>query len=209
MTPNSLGNFSTNSAWNELRMRKREVDWAHIVWHKKFILRHAVTLWLALKKRLNTRDKLVRYGVTLNSRCVHCSNGEEDINHFFFKCEYSAYIWENILAINDMTYMSQDWERYIDAVAGDWKGRNLKNTMGNLCIGATVYAIWKERNNRIFSRGGIPKKRIKDNVRRMTRDKGAKFTNIGFSREAENIACTWGLPCCIFKPNIAYLSRNP
>lgn len=140
-TPNLLGKFTIRSTWNELRVKKREVTWAHIVWHKKFIPYHTIILWLALEKRINTRDKLLRFGVITNSTCVLYNNGEEDINHLFFYCEYSAYIWGNILEINNMSYRDQEWERYIDDIAQEWKGNNLNCIMGKLSLRATVYAI--------------------------------------------------------------------
>lgn len=59
--------------------------------------------------------------------------------------------------------------------------------MGKLSLGAMVYAIWRERNNKIFSKGNLSKKEIKENVRRMVRDKYVELTNISLNTGAENI----------------------
>lgn len=56
--------FSINSTWNKLRRKKKEVKWHSLVWHKNYFLRHSLILWMAMKKRLPTKDKLFRYNIT-------------------------------------------------------------------------------------------------------------------------------------------------
>lgn len=75
--------LSIKSAWNEVMNKKREVKWAELVWHKKYIPKHTIVIWLAVKQRLMTKDKLVKLGLTNNAKCVLCNCYDEDINHFF------------------------------------------------------------------------------------------------------------------------------
>ena len=47
------------NAWERLRSRGQRVDWFRVFWHSKAIPRHAMIVWLAIQRRLNTQDKLL------------------------------------------------------------------------------------------------------------------------------------------------------
>lgn len=59
--------------------------------------------------------------------------------------------------------------------------------MGKMNHGATIYAIWKERNNRVFSRNSLSKEIIKENIIRIVKDKGVEITSISLTRSNEEI----------------------
>lgn len=88
---------------------------------------------------------------------------------------------------------------YIYKVVFDWKGPSTKNQVSKLALGASIYAIWRERNNRCFLSQSLPKEVVFNSVYRTCRDKGAFFSNMNQTKESEKIANAWGLPCCIFK----------
>lgn len=116
--PNHNGLFSTISAWNELRNKKREVMWAYLNWHKKHITRHTIIIWLAIKLRLLTRDEL--FGIVNDATCVLRNNHGESLNHLFFFCDLSQRVWEVILEKCCLNYSATDWPRYIDEIASKW-----------------------------------------------------------------------------------------
>ena len=60
---------------------------------KEHIPRNAFVAWLALLRRLPTRDRLIRWGMNVPASCVLCSNGIVTHHHLFFECEYSTSIW--------------------------------------------------------------------------------------------------------------------
>lgn len=111
------GNFPRKLAWNELRSKGRKFPWASLIWHKKFILRHSIILWLAIKQRPTSKDKLLKIRITNDASCVLCNKEEEDSNHFFFQCEYSHYIWGITLRINNVIYDGHNWGDYIENIA--------------------------------------------------------------------------------------------
>lgn len=124
--PNGL--FSINLAWNEFRLRKPKVNWHCLVWHKKNIPRHSIILWLVIRGRLITRDKLQRYGITNSARCVLCNDCDESPDQLYFQCPFSNFIWSKILEPNLLSYRAQDWDGYIDRIAKEWKGEGLVQT---------------------------------------------------------------------------------
>lgn len=71
--------------------------------------------------------------------------------------------------------------------------------INKMCLGASVYAIWKEKNDRSFSTNMSTKEKIVQKIKRVVRDTGAMLTNIKLINENARIAHNWSLPQCIFK----------
>lgn len=47
--------------------------------------------------RLHTKDRLAKWGISINQECSLCSSELETTSHLFFQCPFSANIWNNIL----------------------------------------------------------------------------------------------------------------
>lgn len=58
-----------SAAYEFFRPKGRRVMWASIVWHPSLIPKHAFIVWLCVKDRILTRDKLNL--LDINRGCVH------------------------------------------------------------------------------------------------------------------------------------------
>lgn len=103
------------------------------------------------------------------------------------------------------TYSPQPWKSYVEDCSRRWRGDNLKNTMCKLIFGATVYMIWKERNNVCFGKGSTTKERIVATTKEIVCERAACLKNVKLSKENEETALAWGLPNCIFKSQPSYV----
>ncbi|XP_074318624.1 uncharacterized protein LOC141655443 [Silene latifolia] len=125
-----------------LRPRRQEVNWHHIVWTKWSIPKHNFISWLYYQQGFNTKDKLHRLGISLESSCCICAQEEESTHHLFFKCEYSRRViqkiqeWTGVQMSADNT---QNWWQHM-------RFTRLKNGILNNILNATMYYIWKQRN---------------------------------------------------------------
>lgn len=107
--------------------------------------------WLALLRRLPTKDRLRRWGMNVPAECVLCSNGLESHHHLFFECEFSSIIWYN--------FASQVWDHppadlhSVAAWINHHRGPPNVNATAliKLIFQSSIYLIWKERNARIYS----------------------------------------------------------
>nr|GEV72418.1 reverse transcriptase zinc-binding domain-containing protein [Tanacetum cinerariifolium] len=54
----TLSSFSVRHAWHSIRVRGTEVDWFKIVWSSYSIPRHVIHMWLVMRKRLLTQDRI-------------------------------------------------------------------------------------------------------------------------------------------------------
>ncbi|GFY93078.1 hypothetical protein Acr_08g0014740 [Actinidia rufa] len=53
--------FNSKTSYDFFRPRKLPLTWPDLVWHSSIILRHSFIMWLGLKERLQTKDKLQEF----------------------------------------------------------------------------------------------------------------------------------------------------
>ncbi|KAB1212661.1 hypothetical protein CJ030_MR5G009703 [Morella rubra] len=56
---NPTGLFSIKTAYEVMRDKRPEVPWHQLVWGKGCVPKHSFILWLAIRNRLVTKDKLL------------------------------------------------------------------------------------------------------------------------------------------------------
>nr|GEV52162.1 hypothetical protein [Tanacetum cinerariifolium] len=62
---------SVQVLWNSIRPRDVKDSWFELVWFRNCIPRHAVNLWLIIKRRLKTQDLLRSWDVVAGIGLVH------------------------------------------------------------------------------------------------------------------------------------------
>ncbi|GJR79212.1 reverse transcriptase domain, reverse transcriptase zinc-binding domain protein [Tanacetum coccineum] len=100
----SLKDFSCREVWFTIRERGSETEWYYLVWSPYGIPRHAIHLWLVMKKRLKTQDRLRQWDVGNDVdlsllRCPLCKSQQDSHEHLFFECAYSSSVWQNVLNV--------------------------------------------------------------------------------------------------------------
>ncbi|XP_031247377.1 uncharacterized protein LOC116105097 [Pistacia vera] len=78
--PNTFDKFSIKLAWEVTRMHQHRVEWHHLVWFPKAIPQHSMITWMSCKDRLQTRDKLMRYGIA-SSNVLYFDTFEPNPEH--------------------------------------------------------------------------------------------------------------------------------
>ena len=123
------------------------------VWHKYIPSKVSLLVWRLLCNHIPTRDNLVRRGV-LPSTEASCAVGcacIESVTHLFLHCTLSVDLWA----------MVWNWLGISFANAGELRQHFLQFTkMAGMPFSthyffrtiwfATIWVLWKERNNRIF-----------------------------------------------------------
>ncbi|GJS40480.1 putative reverse transcriptase domain, reverse transcriptase zinc-binding domain protein [Tanacetum coccineum] len=77
-----------------IRPRVDEVNWHHVIWFSHQIPRHAIHLWLVIKRKLKTQDTLRQGDVSINTnlnllQCPLCETQPDSHDHLFFECVFS------------------------------------------------------------------------------------------------------------------------
>lgn len=110
---NNLEIFCLNMAWDILREKKSLVPWKNILWFKSCIQRHSIILRLAIKGRLNTKDKLSQFAIINDAICSFCEDSMESLDHLFFSCQVTRRLWDEILSWSGLEYEYASWRNYV------------------------------------------------------------------------------------------------
>ncbi|XP_059668892.1 uncharacterized protein LOC132313980 [Cornus florida] len=147
-TVSPFDSFSLKHTISHLMDHGPLVPWYNLVWHTASIPRMKFNMWLAVQSRLPTLDSqaMVHHGNT----CVLCGIEIESHSHLFFRCDFSAPLWEFIQARCRFYNYFLIWEDMILWISSRWKSNSPMNILRKISLSALVYHTWEERNNRIF-----------------------------------------------------------
>ena len=82
--------------------------------------------------------------------CLLCHSDMDSHNHLFFKCPFTNQLWNMVLHKLKMHNHSSDWEGVFGSFANMYNGNSIGSIVRRLCLAASVYTVWQERNNRFF-----------------------------------------------------------
>ncbi|KAF3606625.1 hypothetical protein DY000_02045094 [Brassica cretica] len=107
--------------------------------------------WLALLRRLPTKDRLRRWGLNVTDQCVLCSTSVETHHHLFFECSFSSALW---LTFASAILPNPPTDLHAAAAWIEASSRILcskRVILLKLFFQSIIYIIWRERNSRIFT----------------------------------------------------------
>ncbi|GJS45277.1 RNA-directed DNA polymerase, eukaryota, reverse transcriptase zinc-binding domain protein [Tanacetum coccineum] len=174
-------NFSIKVVWSDLILEKPIVPWFKVVWFSQNIPRNSFILWLAVKKKLKTQDRLALWVDKVNLRCPLCKTMQDDHNHLFFACQFSSKVWNFFKGLINLDRAPNDLYQAIDFIMARPVNKSIWSIIQRLVLGAVVYFIWQERNLRLFQGKGRNVDSlcclIKDQVRYRLMSLRVKYSN--------------------------------
>ncbi|GJX71240.1 reverse transcriptase domain, reverse transcriptase zinc-binding domain protein [Tanacetum coccineum] len=149
--------FSVAYAWESIRLRADVVPWYSIIWFCHCIPRHATHLWLVVKQKLKTQDRLQQWDVgpdtNLNLlKCPLCNVVPDSHSHLFFECTYSSQVWSQIRVLIDMNNIDPRIEDVLAFIIPVSKSKSVVSIISRIVLAATTYYLWNERNSRLFKK---------------------------------------------------------
>ncbi|GFZ12807.1 hypothetical protein Acr_23g0011920 [Actinidia rufa] len=144
----SMGKFNVKAAYEFFRVKGPKVCWTKIVWHRSLMPKHSFMLWLSLKERLLTRDKLTDH--IEDTSCVLCGAPIESINHLFFQCPIVSQVWEEIKGWLGFSRALTTIKAASKWIIKEARGTGIQSVVKKIGFACSVYHIWKARNMRIF-----------------------------------------------------------
>ncbi|GFZ05500.1 hypothetical protein Acr_17g0010720 [Actinidia rufa] len=142
------GRFCSKSAYEFFRLRREIITQPKMVWSSCIMPKNSFILWLGLKDRLLTRDKIQEFSE--DKSCPLCTNLDESVDHLFFQCNVAKQVWlcvKQWLGISrSMSTLKAASKWIFKEAKGTWIQAKAKK-IGLACV---VYYIWEARNERIF-----------------------------------------------------------
>jgi hypothetical protein len=114
------------------------------LWKSKCQPKHMVFFWLVLQDKLNTRDRLRRRHMELESyTCKNCIlQRSETVYHLFLRCSFATRCWATIGVVPPRVLCPQRAIKHLT--------KHLINTCSMGIIILSAWSIWKCRNGWIF-----------------------------------------------------------
>ncbi|XP_071740463.1 uncharacterized protein [Rutidosis leptorrhynchoides] len=107
-------------------------------------------MWLAVKERLTTQDKLMKWYPSKSFKCALCDKEEDSISHLFFGYEFSKKVWSELKKFLIFRGLPGNLQGIVNMLAGFPFRCQIWDVINRLTVDADVYHIWQERNCRIF-----------------------------------------------------------
>ena len=142
------GKFNSKAAYEFFRPRKVSLTWPNLVWHSSIIPRHSFIMWLGLKERLQTKDKLHEF--IDDKVCPLCDATDESIDHLFFQCDIGKHVWFLIKQWLKITRAMSTLKSATKWLIKEARGTGIQSKAKKVALACTVYHIWEARNKRIF-----------------------------------------------------------
>ena len=163
----TANNVKISSIWHLLRTTANSPAWVDAVWHTLAVPKCSFTLWLALKGRLLTKDRMNNFEMYTDLRCCLCNNALENHDHLFGSCPYIHEVMTDP-AFN----FTGNWSSYLQGRFFLNRPKGIRKLIGYLFIAASVYMVWGERNARFHDVGhSIPALVIRKQVKQLLREK--------------------------------------
>lgn len=106
-------------------------------------------------------------------------------------------MWKFIQSKINVVWPIVDWPALLCHIATSVKGKSLGSIISRLAFTCTVYHIWLERNNRVFTKAKIPEEIIGLNMFNMVRFRVMSIKNLKRKSNDLWFLDSWRLPSSI------------
>ncbi|XP_021979877.1 uncharacterized protein LOC110876002 [Helianthus annuus] len=180
----AINDFSTSAVWHSVRHSEPEVNWCSVVWFAQCVPRHAFMMWLIIKGKLLTHDKILQWDFSRRKNmnmmcCLLCYENYDSHTHLFFECKYSSQVWSIVRQKVGMSSVRPRWVDIVDWLLVRARSKLVTVYVAKLMVAATSYYIWQERNARLFKNQVRPPEKLSEIIIMTVRYKlmGAKLKN--------------------------------
>ncbi|XP_074267357.1 uncharacterized protein LOC141590687 [Silene latifolia] len=134
--------YCSDMVYNWLLNAQGKKVWLPLVWNRLSLPKDNFICWLFIQQRLQTKDRLLRFGVINDGLCYLCGMAPETHSHLFFDCNFSARCAGKI-----RQWLGVDWHGDIITWGLKWHYKFLlKKKIILAVLSSLIYLIWETRN---------------------------------------------------------------
>ncbi|KAL6508301.1 hypothetical protein OROHE_021843 [Orobanche hederae] len=138
--------FDPKAAYALVRPPLDKVVWKELMLNNKATPKARFCLWMALRGRLATKDRMIRFDSSIDPTCSLCNQEPEDINHLLFCCAETGSMWRRLLSWYGLSCTAQTWEEVVCFACRNAKGKSPRKRIFKAVFTEFVHALWIERN---------------------------------------------------------------
>lgn len=141
--------FPSKIIYKVLQGDKANVEWRKLFFDNMARPRAKFVAWMLCNNALNSKDKLLRIGISTDLKCTFCA-GYESIDHLFFECPFTNQIWSQVLKWMRIDHKPAGWGMELNWIISCSKGKSNKAKILKGLFAETAYHIWIARNESTF-----------------------------------------------------------
>lgn len=142
--------YSIGKAYKAIKNQGEKILWDRIAWNRLSLPKHRIILWLAIQSRLQTRDRLIRFGYCTTDTCLLCDNHAEQPSLLFFRCHYSSACWNEVLTWLGVKKRWDNFENFICWMRKRSPTSRVRKAILYTAAAAVVYGVWHARNQALW-----------------------------------------------------------
>nr|XP_009800469.1 PREDICTED: uncharacterized protein LOC104246357 [Nicotiana sylvestris] len=129
------------------------VEWKVFMFGDDTRAKAKFTMWLYFQDRMMTSDRLARWGMHVDTKCVLCQSCDESRNHMFVECEFARSIWKRLLKwMQRQTFWATSWDQHWKWAIENAKEKSSSAAVFKMIYAEAIHTIWNERNLRVFEK---------------------------------------------------------
>ncbi|XP_058749770.1 uncharacterized protein LOC131622718 [Vicia villosa] len=143
------GHYYTSHMYRELKGPNPTIPWRNLMRKNQTRPRAIFVMWMTCHSRLNTKDRLARFGTITDEACLFCGD-IETCSNLFFACRETHILWKQVLHWIHIDHGPQAWENELKWIIGRSKGKSRIAKLLKICMAEVIYYVWNARNKKAF-----------------------------------------------------------
>lgn len=96
---------------------------------------------------------MLKWGLNVDKICVSCQVEDGNHAHLFFKCQYSATVWNQLrLKLKLQLFNRTELKEEVEYLTQSFPLEGLDVDLSHMALTSTVWHLWRERNHRTFKK---------------------------------------------------------
>lgn len=146
------GKFTSKLGYRSMCKVGNKSKWRNIIWGTWVPPKYSFLAWQVCSDALKMQDRLRNCNIIDHSRCSLCNRSDENTRHLYFNCPYSKEVWGSIKQQIGMPRNVEASEREWHLILKNCKGKSQVKEVFKALLCATLYGIWRERNQRVHGK---------------------------------------------------------
>ncbi|XP_060192557.1 uncharacterized protein LOC132622055 [Lycium barbarum] len=133
--------------------QQERTSWKSLMFQNTATAKAKFTMWLHFHGKMLTSDRLIKWGISADPRCVLCQKLNKTRNHLFAECHYTRGLWNRVLTwLNRAPYTATTEAQYMNWLLSHSRGKSQNAAVFKMVLAEIVHGVWTERNLRIFEK---------------------------------------------------------
>ncbi|XP_075095435.1 uncharacterized protein LOC142173708 [Nicotiana tabacum] len=126
----NLSSFSIKQMYLKMLGEYIKVSWRRLICNNTGSLKWLFIVTMVAHGRLYTKDRLAHWGMVVDHTCLLCQAALESIEHLFFRCIVSTFIWGKILEWQGISRNVMEWIEEIQWLESNHREKSAAATYG-------------------------------------------------------------------------------